>query len=72
MAQGAERGEARFPGGLFRKFPGLFGLQGFYLRRSVDDTNLGIDVGNPTDFARACAAKRPACRPVQRLPVSMT
>ena len=59
MAQRAERGAARFPGGLFRKLPGFLGLQGFYLRRSVDDTNLGIDGRDPTDFARACAAKRP-------------
>ena len=59
MVKRAKRGAARFPSGLFRKFPGLFGLQGLYLRRSVDDTNLGIDVRDPTDFARACAAKRP-------------
>ena len=47
MAQRAERGESRFPGGPFRELPGLFGLQGFYLRRSVDDTNLGFDVRDP-------------------------
>jgi len=47
MAQRAERGEARFPGGPFRELPGLFGLQGFYLRRSVDATNLGLNVRDP-------------------------
>ena len=47
MAQRAERGEARFPGGPFRKFPGLLGLQGFYLRSSVDDSDLAIDVRDP-------------------------
>ena len=47
MTQRAERGEACFPGGPFRKLSGLFGLEGFYLRRRVDDTNLGIDVRTP-------------------------
>jgi hypothetical protein len=48
MAQRAERREARFPGGPLRELPGLFGLQGFYLRRSVDDTNLGFNVRDPS------------------------
>jgi hypothetical protein len=72
MAQRAERGKARFPAGRFGKFPGLFGLQGLYLRRSVDDANLTIDVRDPADFARASATKRPACRHAHRLQLSMT
>ena len=47
MAQRAERGEAGFPGSPLRELPGLFGLQGFNLRRSVDGTNLGLGVRDP-------------------------